>query len=277
MNIFKKFFSGESGNTQSQPSAAEEAESKEQAAVNATVETDELADAIVRKLAAYPASKKEDNKGLDIWTRNAKTAEIIESGEFLSALRLALDNAQLNNLGERVIEIHTNRLADTSSGTPLEVKSWELEVTVRENRPRPQGTKATVRILKGHGSTQQEAYLLDSGKRTVWHIGRGEESTKGGGIRVNDIVIRTDEPDEGLQRQNNCVSSSHADIIAQDGRFFIKAMRSGCRPEGGSLTKIIRGEQTDELRDTLTLHPLLDGDILELGKAVMLRFEVGEG
>ncbi len=73
---------------------------------------------------------------------------------------------------------------------------------------------------------------------------------------------------------NNHVSSTHADIVFKNNRYYIKAAIGGCRAIGGSPTKVVRDEKATELRDTTLLYPLEDGDIIELGKNVLLMFSL---
>ena len=42
----------------------------------------------------------------------------------------------------------------------------------------------------------------------------------------------------------------------------------------GKRTRIIRGDKVFDLNNTLVPEPLVDGDIIELSKSVMLLFEV---
>ena len=118
------------------------------------------------------------------------------------------------------------------------------------------------------------SYILDSDKKKIYHIGRGTASRKGGKYRVNDIVIKDKEADSDLLQCNMHVSSTHADIVFKNNRYYIKAAIGGCRAIGGSPTKVVRDEKATELRDTTFLCPLEDGDIIELGKNVLLMFSL---
>ena len=53
-------------------------------------------------------------------------------------------------------------------------------------------------------------------------------------------------------------------------------MPSGCRTSNGSPTKIIRDQEPIELRDSASAYRLKDGDIIELGKSVLLIFKIIE-
>ncbi|MDE6338564.1 MAG: hypothetical protein K2K97_02105 [Muribaculaceae bacterium] len=135
---------------------------------------------------------------------------------------------------------------------------------------------AKISILEGTGSMDQLTYIIDPDKKKVFHIGRGVSSRKGGRYRINDIVIKDTEADKELMECNRYVSSSHADIVIKENKFYLKAALGGCRATGGSPTKIIRDERAIELRDSQLLYSLEDGDMIELGKCVMLIFSHSE-
>ena len=133
--------------------------------------------------------------------------------------------------------------------------------------------KARISVVKGYGSLKTKSIVLDSSKKNRYLIGRGEISHKDGFHRVNDIIIDDACEDERMQQLNNHVSSSHADIVVHNGRYHLKAMPSGCRASGGSATMIIRDRQKIELKDVNMMYQLKSGDIIELGKSVLLEFK----
>lgn len=72
------------------------------------------------------------------------------------------------------------------------------------------------------------------------------------------------------------VSSAHADIVFKNGNYYLRAAVGGCRALGGSPTKIVRNENVIEMRNTTLLYLLENGDILELGKNVLLLFSLSD-
>lgn len=133
---------------------------------------------------------------------------------------------------------------------------------------------ASISIFDGNGSLQKDSYVLDSDSKTTYHIGRGKSSRKGGRYRINDIVINDKEVNQELQNLNLHVSSAHADIVFKNGNYYLRAAVGGCRALGGSPTKIVRNENVIEVRNTTLLYLLENGDILELGKNVLLLFSL---
>lgn len=188
-------------------------------------------------------------------------------------LRVALDNAMLEAVGSRSITLKLTPVAELPESA-VEVVGGELFYSwgADKNSPSVQAqTAARISLIEGTGSLASPFYELDSSVKTVYHIGRGIKAV-GSKFRVNDIVIRTDDADPDLQTANNHVSSNHADILSREGRFYLKACEGGCRSLQGSPTKLISGESIKELTDTNSMHPLTNGDMIELGKTVTLLF-----
>lgn len=186
-------------------------------------------------------------------------------------LRLSLDNALLEGIGRNKLEIiliQDSQLPDNAHEVIANVLFYSF-LTPKAIHKQITGL---LTIMDGTGSTEQNLYRLDSANKQTFHIGRGAISTKSGSFRRNDIIIRDNDPDKGLQARNNHVSSSHADIVVCDGTFHLKACPGGCRPLGGSCTKIISENGSQELRDTEMKYPLHDGSLIELGRQVILQF-----
>lgn len=135
---------------------------------------------------------------------------------------------------------------------------------------------ASISIFDGNGSLLEDSYILDSDSKTTYHIGRGKSSRKEGKYRINDIVINDNEVNQELRNLNLHVSSAHADIVFKNGNYYLRAAVGGCRALGGSPTKIVRNENVIEVRDTTLLYLLENGDILELGKNVLLLFSLSD-
>lgn len=189
-----------------------------------------------------------------------------------SQLRLELDNAMLDGIGRRCLEIRLVTI-DNLPERAKEVIPDTLYYSFLA-APRKQGrARGRITVVEGTGSLARNEYILDSEIKQVYHIGRGPMANKPGAYRANDIVVRDNDPDTDLQQRNNHVSSAHADIIASNGRFFLKALKWGCRPMGGACTKLIYDDTDHEIRDTIMRHPLNDGYVIELGKQVVLMYE----
>lgn len=136
------------------------------------------------------------------------------------------------------------------------------------------GDRAQVSICKGKGSLAVDPFVMDSSQKSRFRLGRGETSTRADySYRINDIVIRTDDPDLAVQDLNNHVSSAHADFVCRDGRFYLQVLPSGS-PSGNNSTRIVRDQSPIALDHTGIDYPLSDGDLIELGGSVLLEFRL---
>jgi hypothetical protein len=211
---------------------------------------------------------------LVVWVTKQHYQTEVRSKEFENALRLAFDNAGLKAVGKAAMLFETKNPPENNN---FHKALDGLFIEIRNVTPTQTVVNAKVRIssVLGMGTLMQRVSVLDTTKKTIFHIGRGEVSNKYDTYRTNDIVIKADETDQEQKAKNENVSSAHADIVFRNSTFYLKAMQGGCRPEGGSATKIIHGEGIpEELRSTNTFYPLQDGDLIELGKSVLLRFEI---
>lgn len=133
--------------------------------------------------------------------------------------------------------------------------------------------KATLAICRGKGSLEVDPFLVDPAEKSRYRIGRGETSNRPDyTFRINDIIIRTDDPDEAVQNLNNHVSSAHADLICREGRFYLQALPSGAL-SGCNPTRIVRDQTPVNLDQMGIDYPLQDGDLIELGNSVLLEFK----
>lgn len=200
---------------------------------------------------------------------------------FEDDLKRELTNAFLEKIGSKSLQIVLKPKSETEDCISLidnqVYYKWGKAEPSDDDKPKGipyERVVATVSIIEGSGSMMKPSYILDSDKKKIYHIGRGTASRKGGKYRVNDIVIKDKEADSDLLQCNMHVSSTHADIVFKNNRYYIKAAIGGCRAIGGSPTKVVRDEKATELRDTTFLCPLEDGDIIELGKNVLLMFSL---
>lgn len=136
--------------------------------------------------------------------------------------------------------------------------------------------KATITIVKGKGDLIKDKYELSSdallkGNKKFYNIGRGENPTMDNNeYRHNDIAIDS----INNQKVNGYVSRAHARIgYSETIGFYIQVERGGSRLYD-SRTRIIRDEEKIEVENINVKVPLVDGDLIELGKAVVLRYNV---
>lgn len=200
---------------------------------------------------------------------------------FEDDLKRELTNAFLEKIGSKSLQIILKPKSETEDCISLidnqVYYKWGKADTSVDDKPKEipyERVVASVSIIEGTGSMMKPSYVLDSDRKKIFHIGRGVTSRKGGKYRVNDIVIKDKEADHDLLECNAHVSSTHADIVFKNNKFYIKAAIGGCRAIGGSPTKLVRDEKATELRDTNLLYPLEDGDIIELGKNVLLVYSL---
>ena len=222
--------------------------------------------------------KKADDSwiGLTVWATTEYYAGIIEKPEFEQQLRTALDNADMTNFGSG--EIVMRSAVPTAEENAVNVLQSKVFISQKSARKatieEPRRVQATVTVLEGTGSTLDPSYTLDSEIKKTYHIGRGKSMRRADSFRRNDIVINETDPDESIDRLNKHVSSAQADIVYCDSYFGLRAMKSGCRSEGGVATKILRDNSVTELTDSARIIRLYDGDMIELGKSVVLEYKV---
>ncbi|MDR1763247.1 MAG: FHA domain-containing protein [Dysgonamonadaceae bacterium] len=192
---------------------------------------------------------------------------------FVSALKTALDNADLTAVAENLsvnvaplpAGVKCDKLAD---GVYLQIISPEKTIISH---------KARIRIVNatGNGSLVDncEKITLDSSKKKIYRIGRGKTPTMDKGYRENDIAVSDDKKSPEYDR-NKYVSRKHADIVFDEKRgFCLKVHPGGSRLSGGR-TQIFRDEEEIEVCNLNELTPLKSGDVIVLAKNVKLKFEV---
>ena len=214
---------------------------------------------------------KDDFLGMKIWINDSSFSEI-NSDSFKKDLRAVFDDMHFYSLGSGTLEVVYGIPGDGVVATEVQRGLLWIQLLDRTSVA-PASTKARVSVVMGMGALEEEAYELDSGVKDRFRIGRGKICRKAGSYRVNDIIISETHEDPEIAKLNKHVSSSQADIVVREGVFYLQAMPSGCRPLGGAPTKIIRDQQVDELRDASSYLRLQDGDMIELGKSVLLLFE----
>ena len=195
----------------------------------------------------------------------------VRKQDFIKSLRKAFDDAELPEVGSNAQWIvKTETLPEGSDFHRID------EGIYLDNRPLVEQqdilpefipTKARISIAERSGSLLQTGYLLDAEKQQIWQIGRGEKDRTG---KKNHIAISDNEKDKRYEN-NKYISSAHAQIlfIANKG-FCMKSLNDNNR-------NIIYRNET-RISDLKDLHsvsvPMKDGDLIELGKKVLLKFEV---
>ncbi|MBP1617261.1 MAG: hypothetical protein H6Q14_1088 [Bacteroidetes bacterium] len=220
--------------------------------------------------------KQEFKETIVIWVANEQQllqAEVREK-EFEEALRREFQNRQLEALVDAAILFETQTPPQNGAWTEV-TKGVFIEIRPLEVRTIQTATKAQISLVGGTGSLFKETVLLDSTEQRIYNIGRCE-IVRDNGIHINHIAIRDNDNEQASN--NNCVSRKHARIVFKEGAgFCLQALTGGCRPLGGGSTKVFRNEiEVSELRDISMLFPMRDGDLIELGKAVLLKFETKE-
>ena len=234
-----------------------------------------IADCLVKQMGKYIGSSGYPD--LTLWIDDPVAAQLAtEAFEGFLKKRLLHNGCRPQNPKAPIVV----RAGAPAAGAAAEnlVKKGKLNpgkvfVTFRQEET-VSSNKAVLSICRGKGSMAKSSYTLDPSVKTRYRIGRGEDSTRPEySFRVNDIVIRTDDADKKVQSLNNHVSSAHADLVYQEGRFYFQVLPPGCAV-GGNITRIVRDQKPFELDNPSISYPLSDGDLIELGGAVLLEFKL---
>jgi hypothetical protein len=196
----------------------------------------------------------------------------VRKPDFENAFHLALENANLIAVSKAIWQIKTDDLPGKANfqqiipGVYLQIQAAAAHKSIF--------TKAKISLVNDIGSLMQDVYILDSSKQVIFNIGRGEVVETDRGYRTNYIVVRDNDPDARKQVQNSVVSRAQANIVFVENKgFYLQAMPGGSRTATGGRTRIVRGE--NELIDVENLnfkYPLQNGDMIELGKTILLKF-----
>ena len=163
--------------------------------------------------------------------------------------------------------------------TPIGSNNLEY-VQIKESRVATEqvANKATVSIFGDAGSLLQKQYILSSEEMKLkmlpaYNIGAGQYPAVPNGYRENHIAI-DDNPDSPMLAKNQYVSRMHAHKGFSDKfGFYLQVEPDGTRLMG-KRTRIFRGEEKIECDNPQIKVPLHNDDLIELGKAVVLRFEL---
>lgn len=172
------------------------------------------------------------------------------------------------NIGVPSEELHATRIGQNN----LEF----LQILARETFKEVKTCKAIISIFGNAGSLLQEQYLLSSDEMkkkmiTAYNIGSGQFPQIPTGYRENHIAI-DDNPNSPMAEKNKYVSRMHAHIgFSEKFGFYLQVEKDGTRLMG-KRTRIFRGEEKIECDNPQAKIPLQTGDLIELGKAVVLRY-----
>jgi len=231
--------------------------------------------AVIKNIATLlkPLLGKDDFKGIALYATQTIYAIALDK-EFENMLRIEFDNRGFKSLGNGKVEIYESK--PSADAHDVYDNIIFAEILTKESITHYAPRKARITIYHGKGSLKQDEYILDTAadNKKKYCIGRGDISTKGGVFRENDIVINDAETNPAIADLNGYVSSSHANIEVLDGGFYLKAMQGGIA--NGNATKYIRDGKVFKLETDSMSYPLQDGDIIELGRTVLLKFEVIE-
>ena len=214
--------------------------------------------------------------GIEFWSDDEVCLSVLNNPGFLQSLRSALDDWSFGDLAKSEIKIR--RGSPDPTAQTIELADGKISFRAipvgASGIQEDQVLTAAISIVNGFGTLTSAPVQLSSEQKTPYHIGRGIFSPATGIYRRNTISIKDDETDPVQKERNEHVSRAHADIIFHSGHFCLRALPGGCRAEDGASTKVVRRENAIELRDTYTYFPLEDGDLIELGKNVLLQFSL---
>lgn len=170
-----------------------------------------------------------------------------------------------------------------NGGRKVEIQVPALSVYFQEILPdvvtQDIAKRAIISVYGNKGSLIQPQYELSSEvlkteHRRYFNIGRGEfPDMDGKGYRQNHIAI----DDVKNLESNRFVSRAHARIGYSDKLGFYLQVEYGGSRLSENRTRIFRGEEIIEVENTEVKEPLHTGDLIELGKAVVLKFVEIEG
>lgn len=137
-----------------------------------------------------------------------------------------------------------------------------------------------VRITPLQGILEEDNYILEFEPDKRYNIGRGEKPQLDNGmIHKNQIIIKEldgfqDGNDDDYMEYNRYVSRKHAYFIASGKGFALKVYSGGCYLEGNR-TRILREHSEPiDVQNPEIAYPLKHEDQIELGKKVILLFEI---
>lgn len=232
---------------------------------------DNIQKAIVRSLASYRGTAHTSRLSLKIFVCNHDLFIGLDLERNANQFKNNLEEKMETELGIafKSIIVTKNRPDDPSKCKLIKGTGFDdIYYTISET-----ANYATISVLDGYGSLLNGTIRIEPDK--TYNIGRGKQTqTSAGMIRVNDIVI-DDDPCCTAYERNKYVSRCHAHI----SKGFLLYVDEGGTRLNKNRTRIQRegfNEPIDLMSNTHTPVPLQNGDIIELGKNVMLRFKLSD-
>lgn len=215
-------------------------------------------------------------KQVTIWAADPVYISLLKNDAFVNQLHREIENNFIDSLRGAEITVRMGKpAAKIQPGCLIEDAVWFSFPKESESQATSKKI-ARVTVSNNCGSLKRKSYDLDTEQHNVFHIGRGlRERNKNRPYRENHIVIDDEERNQDIMDLNSHVSGSHADIIFDEGTYYLRATPYGCRPDG-SKTSVIRetkdGTVEYEIKDSESRFHLQSGDLIELGGAVVLSF-----
>ena len=250
---------------------------KEFDADNSIQAEDKVIDAIRNKIRSSYKGKFVDfsKEELVVWVADSLLFHNIGNAEFKN--RLMTDLNVQDGFVFKAVDV---KFLSSTAGVAYTQIFSNLFVDIRRVGAVIVSHRARISVYMGQGELAAKEYLLDSvellnKREKAYNIGAGQFVKMDDGlVRENHIVISNDPASPAFEF-NKYVSRSHAHISFLEKYGFCLYVD----PKGTRLakkrTRILRGvNQKLEMDNPLLPEPLMDGDIIELSKSVLLKFEV---
>ena len=250
---------------------------KEFDADNSIQAEDKVIDAIRNKIRSSYKGKFVDfsKEELVVWVADSLLFHNIGNAEFKN--RLMTDLNVQDGFVFKAVDV---KFLSSTAGVAYTQIFSNLFVDIRRLGAVIVSHRARISVYMGQGELAAKEYLLDSvellnKREKAYNIGAGQFVKMDDGlVRENHIVISNDPASPAFEF-NKYVSRSHAHISFLEKYGFCLYVD----PKGTRLakkrTRILRGvNQKLEMDNPLLPEPLMDGDIIELSKSVLLKFEV---
>lgn len=213
-------------------------------------------------------------KDLIVWMADNLLFESLSNANFRESLMLQL--ADMSGIAFRQV---TLKFLATTVGVTYTQAIDGVYLEVSGGQEISKGRTAKISVYEGQGSLLQSEYILNSVELQkpsfrVYNIGIGVFVKNSNGLMRKNHIVINDDPNDLAFVKNKYVSRSHAHIDYDEDYGFRLFVEQNGTAMAGKRTRIIRGDKVLELNNTLVPEPLIDGDIIELSKNVLLLFEV---
>lgn len=222
------------------------------------------------------ALEMDTDRLLVIWLDTDQlTFQMYDTAQYRQRIIEALENEC--DVRFQTVAFNIGKPAEELRCTPVG-QSGKVYLQISENIPAVQKApqRASISIYGSAGSLLKEQYTLSSDEMkeeniSAYNIGAGEFPQIPSGYRHNHIAI-DDNSQSPMIEKNKYVSRKHAHIgFSESIGFYLQVELDGTRLLG-KRTRIFRGEQVIECDNPQAKIPLQNGDLLELGKAVVLKY-----